>query len=149
MGGARRGFRVPRRDHVLYQQVNSEDREQQSVGKEFRVGPNRMELSVHNRGLFLGALAAVQVPGLAAVIMTITWVEHFKGGVVWGVKDKGIVFNWHPILMTLGLIFLYGNGALIYRILPAKNESHKLKLKIAHAIVMMVVFIMMIIGLQA
>lgn len=108
-----------------------------------------MELSVHNRGLFLGALAAVQVPGLAAVIMTITWVEHFKGGVVWGVKDKGIVFNWHPILMTLGLIFLYGNGALIYRILPAKNESHKLKLKIAHAIVMMVVFIMMVIGLQA
>ena len=42
--------------------------------------------------------------------MTITWVAKYKGGVEWGKTDLGIDFNWHPILMTLSLIFLYGNG---------------------------------------
>ena len=88
----------------------------------------------------------------------------------------GIPFNWHPILMTISLIFLYGNGeisinffdifpahvlfilfltlatlcsgALIYRIIPPKNEGHKLKLKLAHAGIMIVAFALMVIGLQ-
>ena len=42
--------------------------------------------------------------------MTIAWVEKYKGGVEWGNTALGIDFNWHPILMTLSLIFLYGNG---------------------------------------
>ena len=76
--------------------------------------------------------------------------------------------------MTISLIFLYGNGeifnlefvplyilqpyhlnpchpcsgALIYRIIPPKNEGHKLKLKLAHAGIMIVAFALMVIGLQ-
>ena len=57
-----------------------------------------------------------QAVGLLAVILTIHWVNHFKGGVVWGYTELGITFNWHPILMTLGLIFLYGNGEIRYHI---------------------------------
>ena len=88
----------------------------------------------------------------------------------------GIPFNWHPILMTISLIFLYGNGeisintfpmpiayvlfiltltiatpcsgALIYRIIPPKSEGHKLKLKLAHAGIMIIAFALMVIGLQ-
>eukprot|EP00092_Neocalanus_flemingeri_P023023 GFUD01024957.1.p1 GENE.GFUD01024957.1~~GFUD01024957.1.p1 ORF type:complete len:238 (-),score=46.38 GFUD01024957.1:260-973(-) len=107
-----------------------------------------MDLNIHNRKLFLGSFLAVEVTGLLAVIMTIAWVFQFKGGVVHK-EGMGIDFNWHPILMTLGLIFLYGNGALIYRVIPPKNESHKLGLKIGHAVLMMVAFIVMVIGLQA
>ena len=58
----------------------------------------------------------LQAVGLLAVILTIHWVNHFKGGVVWGYTELGITFNWHPILMTLGLIFLYGNGEIRYHI---------------------------------
>merc|ERR1712115_7125 len=152
--GAGRGHR-----DILYHQLNQEDREQEQdsdteelkIGKVVRAPPNSttMALNIHNRRLFLGSFLAVEAVGLLAVILTIHWVNHFKGGVVWGYTDLGIAFNWHPILMTLGLIFLYGNGALIYRVIPPKNESHKLGLKIGHAVIMMVAFVIMVIGLQA
>jgi len=104
-------------------------------------------LSVHNRRLFLGCLALVEIIGFLAVALTIHWVNGFKGGLP--TPAKGIHFNWHPILMTVSLIFLYGNGALIYRVIPPRGESHKLKLKIGHAVIMMAVFVIMVIGLQA
>jgi hypothetical protein len=33
-----------------------------------------------------------------------------RGGFAWGAEDPGKAFNWHPLLMLIGLIFLYGNG---------------------------------------
>ena len=86
--------------------------------------------------------------GLLLVILTIFWVEHHKGGVEWGVGDMGIVFNWHPILMTLSLLFLYGNGALVYRLIPPRDDSQKLTLKYVHAGVMITAFVVMVVGLQ-
>jgi len=146
--------------NILYHQLNQDEREQDSDTdqeaeinkvKPVRQPPSssKMELSIHNRRLFLGSFLLVEVVGLLAVIMTIHWVQSYKGGVVWGTTDLGIAFNWHPILMTVGLIFLYGNGALIYRVIPPRNESHKLGLKIGHAVIMMVAFVIMVIGLQA
>jgi len=108
-----------------------------------------MELSIHNRRLFLGSFLVVEALGLLLVILTIVWITEYKGGVKWGNTDLGIDFNWHPILMTLSLIFLYGNGALIYRIIPPRSDQHKLLLKIGHAVIMMLAFIVMVIGLQA
>ena len=130
----------------------------------------------------------IEAFGISAVILTIHWAINIKvrsrflssghsfpqGGVTY-VENMGIPFNWHPILMTISLIFLYGNGeifnrhfvpvyilwlyhhlnpchpcsgALIYRIIPPKNEGHKLKLKLAHAGIMIVAFALMVIGLQ-
>merc|ERR1712154_75059 len=116
-----------------------------------RVKPrsDRMNLSIHNRPLFQAAYLSVALIGLTMVITTIAWVGHFKGGVSFTQTEKGIDFNWHPILMTISLIFLYGNGALIYRVIPPRNESHKLKLKLGHAGIMLLAFILMVIGLQA
>ena len=51
-----------------------------------------------------------QIVGLLLICLTVYWVEHHKGGVVWGSTPLGIAFNWHPVLMTLSLILLYGNG---------------------------------------
>merc|ERR1711915_988631 len=117
------------REHstVLYHQINQQDLEEDQDCPEYeeRINqrvfrdPNMIELNIHNRKLF------------------------------WGMTDMGIAWNWHPILMTLSLIFLYGNGALIYRLIPPRNESHKLGLKIGHATIMMLAFILMVIGLQA
>ena len=51
-----------------------------------------------------------QVIGLTLVITTITWIALFKKGFTFSRTELGIDFNWHPFLMTLSLIFLYGNG---------------------------------------
>merc|ERR1712045_678593 len=114
-----------------------------------RARADKMNLSVFNRPLFQTASLAVSMTGLTLVITTIAWVGHFKGGVSFTTTEKGIDFNWHPILMTISLIFLYGNGALIYRVIPPRNESHKLKLKLGHAGTMLLAFSLMVIGLQA
>ena len=39
-------------------------------------------------------------------------------------------------------------GALIYRVMPPRDEGHKLVLKCGHAAVMMLAFVIMVIGLQ-
>ena len=39
-------------------------------------------------------------------------------------------------------------GALIYRVIPPRNERHKLALKSGHAAVMIITFVIMVIGLQ-
>merc|ERR1712193_267879 len=148
-------------EYRLVQQQESDSEEEETITRRVRTreqiplrvkagsdGMN-LSLSVYNRPLFQTASLAVSMIGLTLVITTIAWVGHFKGGVSFSQTEKGIDFNWHPILMTISLIFLYGNGALIYRIIPPKSEGHKLKLKIAHAIIMIVAFALMVIGLQA
>merc|ERR1711913_53594 len=148
-------------EYRLVQQQESDSEEEETITRRVRsreeiplrvkAGSDGMNLSlsVYNRPLFQTASLAVSVIGLTLVITTIAWVGHFKGGVSFSQTEKGIDFNWHPILMTISLIFLYGNGALIYRIIPPRNESHKLKLKLGHAGTMLLAFILMVIGLQA
>lgn len=135
----------------LIQQQEDSDSEgvqnQRRVRREISI--DKMYLNVHNRPLMMGAYMVVNLIGLTLMITTITWTSLFKKGFTFGKTELGIDFNWHPFLMTLSLIFLYGNGALIYRIIPARNDSHKLKLKIGHAVTMIVAFVLMVIGLQA
>merc|ERR1711971_1047104 len=139
---------------VLYHQLATEEKEEGVEEERRRIFRPRihhnsiMELSIHNRRLFFICLAVIEAVGISAVILTVHWAINIKGGVTY-VENMGVPFNWHPILMTISLIFLYGNGALIYRIIPAKNEGHKLKLKLAHAGIMTVAFALMVIGLQA
>ena len=45
---------------------------------------------------------------MAVVLMGI-WMGHFRKGFAW-TENPNLEFNWHPLLMTLGLIYLYGNG---------------------------------------
>jgi len=137
---------------VQQQETDSEGedtRGREKVPLQVRAGADRMNLSIYNRPLFQTASLAVSLIGLSLVITTIAWVGQFKGGVSFSQTEKGIHFNWHPILMTISLIFLYGNGALIYRVIPPRNESHKLKLKIGHAGTMLLAFSLMVIGLKA
>merc|ERR1711997_1130569 len=132
---------------LIHQQDDSDCEIEESQRRE--ITSDKMNLSVHNRPLMMASFLVVNLIGLTLMITTITWTSLFKKGFTFGKTELGIDFNWHPFLMTLSLIFLYGNGALIYRIIPARNDSHKLKLKIGHAVTMMVAFVLMVIGLQA
>ena len=87
-----------------------------------------MILSLFRR-LFFICLAVIEAFGISAVILTVHWAINIKvgrsghfstshpyaqGGVAY-VENMGIPFNWHPILMTISLIFLYGNGEILLR----------------------------------
>jgi len=93
-----------------------------------------------NTGFFLS-----QGIGLSVVVLMSVWTGHYLGGFAGSsVPDKE--FNWHPLLMTVGLIYLYGTGILVYRVL--RNEK-KRTLKIVHAVVMGSATVISCFGLKA
>jgi len=91
------------------------------------------------------AFITVEVVGISMVVMVSVWAGHCLGG-FGGSSHPDLEFNWHPLLMTISLIYLYGNGILVYRI--ARNER-KSRLKVAHAVVMGSATILACLGLKA
>ena len=72
-----------------------------------------------------------QALGIISVILSITWFGWYTGpnsGFGW--KNPDMRFNLHPVLMTIGYLYLYGNGMLIYRLLRNKPKPF---LKYLHA----------------
>lgn len=84
------------------------------------------------------------IGGLAIILVAI-WLGAYRGGFAW-TSNPSLEFNWHPLLMTIGMVFLYANGILLYR---AFRNTRKRKLKVAHAGVNIAALIFTIIGLQA
>ena len=50
-----------------------------------------------------------QASGFVAVVLTGVWMGHFRGGFAW-TSNPAVQFNWHPLLMVLSMVYLYGNG---------------------------------------
>ena len=46
--------------------------------------------------------------GLACVVITVIWVDTYFDGFAWDGSSK--MFNWHPVLMVVAFVYLYGNG---------------------------------------
>lgn len=65
---------------------------------------------------FLGLSVISQVVGVVMLLLCLVWVFAHRGGVAW-VENPGKEFNWHPLLMTFGLIFFYGEAMITYRVL--------------------------------
>lgn len=49
-----------------------------------------------------------QMVGAAIVILMGSWIGVHLGGLSW-TSNPATQFNWHPLLMSIGMIFLYGN----------------------------------------
>ena len=58
---------------------------------------------------FTPLYTVAQGTGILAVILTGVWMGHYRGGFAVSSEDDA-VFNWHPLLMILGLVYMYGNG---------------------------------------
>ena len=95
------------------------------------------------RGFFL-LFAAAQVSAVASIILTIVWCTQYLGGFDWSTPHPR--FNYHTLLMVIAFVFLYGNGMLIYRLM--RNEP-KLRLKLLHAILNGLAFLVSVAGFVA
>lgn len=49
-----------------------------------------------------------QLIGLTFVIMMGIWIFGYCGGLSWTSNPK-VQFNWHPLLMSIGMVFMFGN----------------------------------------
>ena len=105
--------------------------------------------------------------------MMFIWMDVYRGGFAWE-SDPSTEFNIHPLLMTFGLVFLYGNGKttvdtryfninintdmyskyfimyligiLIYRIF---RDGKKVNAKIGHAVIMILALLSAVVALKA
>ncbi|KAI8516179.1 hypothetical protein Bbelb_069920 [Branchiostoma belcheri] len=94
--------------------------------------------------VLLALLGVVEVLGVAAIAMVCYWAAHYRGGFAW--DGSGQQFNWHPVLMVVGLVFLYGNAILTYRVF---RDQVKFGVKILHAVLQMTALILSIMALVA
>ncbi|XP_026480612.1 cytochrome b561-like [Ctenocephalides felis] len=93
------------------------------------------------RPIYIAAMAF----GLAFVILVGIWTGGYLGGFAWRSTPE-LQFNWHPLLMSIGMIFLYSNSMLIYR---SYRSCCKRTLKIAHSAIHGLIFLLTIIALIA
>ncbi|OQR73332.1 cytochrome b561-like [Tropilaelaps mercedesae] len=85
-----------------------------------------------------------QLCGGMTFIMVLLWGLLCNGGFS-GPSIPHLWFNWHPLLMTLGLIIIQGDSILIYRVL--RNEA-KPRLKLIHTFLHFSAFLMVVGGLK-
>jgi hypothetical protein len=81
------------------------------------------------------------LPALLVVLVAywmgaaLTAFAHGEGGAVVATRTAGWswaagdarVFNWHPLLMTLGLLFCSTQAALAYLSLPFDHDTNKVR----------------------
>ncbi|CAK6954162.1 plasma membrane ascorbate-dependent reductase CYBRD1 [Scomber scombrus] len=95
---------------------------------------------------FLVALSAAAAFGFVAIIFVLRWVLNYKEGLAW---DGGAAeFNWHPVLVVTGFIFLQGIAIIVYR-LPWTWQCSKLMMKLIHAGLNLLAFIFAVVSLVA
>jgi len=66
-----------------------------------------------NWTIFYIWIATMEILCVAAVVLIINWGSYYYGGFAW--DGSGQMFNWHPVLMIIGLVVLYGNGEFFFQ----------------------------------
>lgn len=67
------------------------------------------ERSCENLEGFKPLTILMQIIGATLIILVIIWCGNYRGGFAWN-SNPELEFNWHPLLMVIGFVFLYANG---------------------------------------
>ncbi|XP_069472298.1 plasma membrane ascorbate-dependent reductase CYBRD1 isoform X1 [Ambystoma mexicanum] len=95
---------------------------------------------------FLSLLACSLLLGFLGVLFALVWVFHWREGLSW---DGGLAeFNWHPVLMVAGFIFIQGIAITVYR-LPWTWNCSKLLMKFIHAGLHCIALILVVVSVVA
>ncbi|XP_052461652.1 plasma membrane ascorbate-dependent reductase CYBRD1 [Carassius gibelio] len=95
---------------------------------------------------FLIVFSLALALGIVSIALALTWVLHFREGLGW---DGGSAeFNWHPLLMLIGFVFLQGLAIVVYR-LPWTWRCSKQMMKLIHAGLNIMAFILAVISVVA
>lgn len=92
---------------------------------------------------FVQCFFVAQIVGLALILGVFYWCIAFGGGFS---LSGAALFNWHPLLMTIGMIYLLGNGILTFR---AFRNLHKNSLKLVHTSINSVALVFIVVGAVA
>ncbi|XP_011902377.1 PREDICTED: cytochrome b reductase 1 isoform X1 [Cercocebus atys] len=95
---------------------------------------------------FLALLGSALLVGFLSVIFTLVWVLHYREGLGW--DGSALEFNWHPVLVVTGFVFIQGIAIIVYR-LPWTWKCSKFLMKCIHAGLNAVAAILAIIALVA
>lgn len=58
---------------------------------------------------FTWLVLLAQLFGVMAVVLVAVWMGHFQNGFAWQ-SNPELEFNYHPLFMVIGMIFLYADG---------------------------------------
>ncbi|XP_027589484.1 cytochrome b reductase 1 [Pipra filicauda] len=97
-------------------------------------------------GRFLALLASALLVGFVSVILSFVWVFHYREGLSW--DGSAGEFNWHPLLVVTGFVFIQGIAIIVYR-LPWTWKCSKLLMKFIHAGLNTIAMILAIVAMVA
>ncbi|KAI5442577.1 transmembrane ascorbate ferrireductase 2 [Lathyrus oleraceus] len=69
--------------------------------------------------------ATVRAIGVLIILLLLTWVLHFRGGLALFSDNKDLIFNVHPVLMVIGLVLINGEGMLAYKTVSGTKNFKK------------------------
>ncbi|CAB3402312.1 unnamed protein product [Caenorhabditis bovis] len=90
-------------------------------------------------------LVMSQIFGGLAVFLVAIWMSAYENGYAW-TEDPDKEFNYHPTFMVMGMVFIYGESILVYRVF--RNERKKFS-KTLHVILHSIVLVFMVTALKA
>jgi cytochrome b-561 len=87
----------------------------------------------------------VQLLGVVSVVITAVWMGHYRGGFAWQ-SDPDHQFNYHPLFMIIGMVFLYADAILAYRVF---RNDRKVYIKVLHGCMHVCALLFAGVGLKA
>ncbi|KAL7991635.1 hypothetical protein Chor_015891 [Crotalus horridus] len=96
--------------------------------------------------LFLAFFVSALLLGFLSVVFALVWVLHYREGLAW--NGDLAEFNWHPVLIITGFVFIQGIAIIVYR-LPWTWKCSKFLMKLIHAGLHTVALTLAIISLVA
>lgn len=123
---------------VKYRNKNQNDRRTRTARKESQMDPTLIN--------FQKLFVLTQLCGLVMILLMVIWIYQHLGGLSLNQdQHPNQHFNWHPLFMTIGFIYLYGDSIMTYR---GYRYIPKNTLKLIHAVIHLVALVLTLIALK-